>query len=1289
MRLSLSFLRPSLKIGRHAAMTAISVAVVAFPAAGQVQTEVACPNIDGSTDFRPYTAGANITWTQPTPLVPVPDLFAWEQAKVTVTDAVNVNREIYEERKCNWFGINCWYEKRVRNNPVTANQVPLHYFATLLGGGFDPNSIEGRTEIKKTGETQPIAENYDEYWRGATVTTLRALRGMIGHQNAGINRTSCEGQPRVCSVGAYTVKVEIDSLPRARRFVQELNRQRYTYDALMSPNVLNANMRQSNGQARACLADALYSQAMTFHGPGSDSTPAERQKILQQALNFNPTNLNVRTALGSTYLETGQFDEARAQTTSAISDLEKLVSSGGATSAHYVQLADNYATLAETSWRETAGNSTRAANEAAGSLRLAIDRLEARLKRFPLDEGAVAARTKLVEHSIRLAQVLARLGTSQDMSQAVEIIAKARNTLPKRISNVTPLESDAVAGVATMTRADAPLFADRSWKLDVDNLAVSNGQALTSFATDPRGANNPAVFSLGSQHQMVQEFKELVGSGRADNLLSQAEQCVADAAILSPRRTLAVTRQGSGGGTTTELLLSGDQNRALEVKGELGASVIARGGPSDRVATLAWRESSLGIEQGWHFVESDAALTNPRSAIVLAGERADEPMLRAGPGGTFYAVGLRKPGGVPRWSLLGLKDNQFVSSAISCRDNREANVPIDDVALIEGSTDQPEVTILGVSAHCLAHVSPAKAGEGVTLIPREKDTTAAEALLALKDRTTAFAWATKRGEPFAVLSWNRSQGRLAPSTYKLLVSRWSFSAEEQSPTRRPLYQADIAGWAVMPPNGPVCPGFASGYAKTPERFRITKLSIVSETKAGQLLERPAVQAAVAGVYGGLSLHVRPKSELAKEQALTPSNLSPNAPVLPVSVGAVPTLQKSGSDGRPRNTAVCNAGHFRDYQFSSDDRVWALRRSDLSLVRLLGEASDTCEGPALIVGPGAVMQRLYAPPTSEAHDLLQVIDADEDGRVLRLTLAKPPADTTIQGQPQPEITTPATCGLTSPLQAGTCDIAALRKAISASANEVRVLARDISTDPGRKGQGRSFDTVERPTAILFFDQPTDGQRTVRVLPFPVRLPLTSRMYRIPEDATVIGTLVNEGPPVLVAFVSSLNKLISVNENGAQVASFELTEKFRDRSTTRRLVARSRMLFVSQGAPDTEAEILVIALKEGRLEVQACTTDCKLQTDAMIDDLARRLRLGPALTPEGRTERFAADGELTRILFPTAKDKTLTWNGWRGIPFGGAEGPVLQSAGAGIPLLLDANRALVAPQPGIVEIWRIGQ
>ncbi len=331
-------------------------------------------------DPHEYAVGANVTWRDPTALVPVPNLYAWEQAEVVVSDAVNVNREIYEERKCNWFGINCWYEKRVRNNPVDASRIPFYYYSS----GFGETKSDA---INAINSAKPMSGDYGAYWTGALPGSSRALTGIIGNNTSGIDRTSCEGEPRVCSVGAYTVKFRIDSAPRAFRLVTELANQAYSYEALMSSDVLNTNLRQSGQGVRECLARALYGQASRFHGPGANSTPAERQKILQQALAFNPKDDDVRTALGSTYLETGQFDEARKQTTEVIGDLERKVKGGTADETTYDKLAENYATLAETSWRETAGNSTRAATEAAGSLRLAIERLNTRLNDYPSSPG--------------------------------------------------------------------------------------------------------------------------------------------------------------------------------------------------------------------------------------------------------------------------------------------------------------------------------------------------------------------------------------------------------------------------------------------------------------------------------------------------------------------------------------------------------------------------------------------------------------------------------------------------------------------------------------------------------------------------------------------------------------------------------------------------------------------------------------------------------------------------------------------------------------------------------------
>ena len=87
--------------------------------------EVVCKRDPIPTDYRVYPSGADVTWDGYRPLGAVPNLYAFENVRLTVSGSVNINREIYEERECNWAGLNCWYTPRVRNNFVTVSYTHL------------------------------------------------------------------------------------------------------------------------------------------------------------------------------------------------------------------------------------------------------------------------------------------------------------------------------------------------------------------------------------------------------------------------------------------------------------------------------------------------------------------------------------------------------------------------------------------------------------------------------------------------------------------------------------------------------------------------------------------------------------------------------------------------------------------------------------------------------------------------------------------------------------------------------------------------------------------------------------------------------------------------------------------------------------------------------------------------------------------------------------------------------------------------------------------------------------
>lgn len=1190
-------------------------------------------------DFRLYTAAADVTWGGMTDLVTIPSLYAGERARMSVTDSVNVNREIYEERKCNWFGINCWYEKRVRNNFVTAATKPFHY--TLAVPEDDGAPLHAVSEV---GKTEPLPAG----WGSHDVSARMALRGMVGKDDGRINRASCAGEPRICSAGAYTIKVEIDSWPRALRLVEEFGKQPFTYDRLISQDVLNANLRQSSAAVRACVGKALLRQAITFHGPGSPSTPVERQKILQQALSFAPDDSAVQTELAGTYLETGQFEKARAQTEAVIASNERLIASGNASADTYMEAARNYTTLAEVNWREVAGNSTYAANETAAKLRLAIMRLGWRIDRHPLVPGVVDARSKLVELSIRLAQVLVRLGTELDIANAVHTVAEARRMLPGRIPDALPIERDAVAGILALSRNPSRAFTNGAWQVRMRPLALSGSHGLTPAGMAP-GAGG-AVFLRAEGPAHVQPIQDLLQKGRDGGLIVD-EACLSHAALLPGEGgAIAVDHKAGDTGHAARLLLSGKPREIAGRFGTLAVAAAADGRPRAALMTFA--------SSAWQLRESRIDGTDEAS-LTFSGTGSEAVVVRAGPN-RVYAVGIKVAADpAHRWSLV-----DFTHASPKHRELKCPSGDIDDVAFV----DAPEgARLIAVGSQCTgSHAPVAIAAEGDTskplvLPPVNPNFPQAEVAAALKDRKSALVWATRVGEPIGILSWSETNGAPVTQSYRLLVARWSFTAAEQTATRRAVYETGIADWAAPAADPLTCGGKPVEGAPVRERFRILKLSIASAPPApgtsAPAVDRPELDVVVAGLHGAITLETDPRF------------------------------------GRPliRPTASCNAGDYVDVQSDGDGYLWA-RRLDGALVRLNRQAgaTDACEGAALSPPARGILQRLYAPAVQK-EGLLQSIDVSGDSLdpryLARLVLASPP-----KGD-QKRIEVPDACPLTPGFAAidgpGSCDERGVRAAFGApDGTRVLVLSRDISTDARRK-RDRAL-TVERPTALLLLEPAIAGRHRVQLVRFPVTAAADRSILTIQEGAVPIAALhPPDGEPTLVA-VAGDELVAFAGGSGKPQGALRVEASWLARDTTRRIVAADRLLLLRGEASNSTPQMKLILLGGGGLKDAGCgKPNCDLPSSAFAERFAQALEVGPAFNPEGRLERFAVDHSLSRLLLPVLEKADGTgfgWERWSGINLDGSGGFKIDGA-AGMPLFLDGKAAYISPKAGLIEKWGI--
>jgi hypothetical protein len=1212
-------------------LSAFSVLMILNLASTAVaDSEVRCQEDQDLTDYRKYESGGDITWGDYRALPAVPAIFSSERFKITVNGTVNINRTIYEVRECNWFGINCWYEKRVRNNYVRPENVPLLW---IVPKNEKPVAGDLADAVNQSGVTKEPIKDLSAYWGDAPLTTGRTLRAIVGQDS--IARIACSGETSPCSVGAYQIKVEIDSGPRALRLLQELRLNRIGYSSIMSENVLNSNLRTSSPPVKACAAEALLEQARRFFGSAAGAS--ERQKLLQEAVNLNPTNKSAQTLLGSTYLETGQFDEARKTATATAGDNEKLIQVGQATPKTFVELAQNYATLAEVGWRETAGDSTKAGLDAVGYLRLARERLIDRLEKHSRDQKekeftSDVARSLLTTYSSRLSEVLARLGTEETLLQAVSAPNDTISRLPLRYSDVTPFEVDATADTIIAIRNREPILSDRSWQTDQRLLPLTSHYALTPYAFDSRGKSDKGVevaaFRYGDGRVTAHAVERMIGSADEPvNVFSGADQCISAVArwgqpAAEAEKDPAVAIYHGDNDKAVVLPSSG---KATEIAG-LRAAVSVRGNKL-RIANVLQHPTK---KDTWVFSDGHTKDDGHEINAKEIAEPADRVQVRASPNATFFGIGFEKNGST-KWRLVShfSKDGNHEDIEVPLTCGPENAETLDDIAITSSE-------IIGIGANCPA-LKAALPGPGSKQPVRLTEKLDAQRDLSpevreiFKDRRASFAWISVASAPFAVLSWSEKNAAALSSTYKLHV--FSSKAAGASGRAQQIYSANVAEWAAPSAAPLACKGVTPKWAFERHKFRVTNVTLAKKDEQ---------------VGEEIASSDRPKIEL-------------------VAVGNVGSLSALTSNSS--RSAKCNAADYRDIQVDSRARYWAASSQSNAIVRLNGLDGRSCES-AFRTPSTTPSSRIYKAPSS-AKDPLEIFDIDADDNLTSFTrLGSEFAKADSFGAL-------AVCSL-SDTGGSSCSAKELISGLGApSGSEIRVLNRDISTD----SRSRSDTLVRRPTGVAISEPPSAAFRKVRFFGLPLSGPSPSLVVSAPEAARPIAVL-HHGKIKLGLFVLG-STLKALDEKGV-VGEVSIPAGWTWGSELRVLLNGDRML-ASRMSSASKIEVLTVAVKsDGTLSSSISSIDYQSTTS----DLARSVNFWPILTQGGRLESIAVSAQLDRVLIPKTPT-TANVDSWASANLGEGEAKIPR-AGAGLPLMISQNRLLIiGAGDSLVEGWELQQ
>ncbi len=1212
--------------------------------AAVAQKEERCENLVASPIQ--YDAGVEVNWDNAQVLTNIPSIHAGETVTLKVDGAVNINREIYEDRKCGFMGISCWYEKKVRNNFVKANTQPLRYWSFRAG---DTNTLQNERRLSDVNNVETLQDA--DLPRKEHPRDSIAIKAMIGDSQS-ILRLGCQGEPKTCSAGAYTLSISIDSAPRAQLLRKSLSSEYYTYAELMDEQIQNRNLRQSANHVKSCFAEALFKQAMLFHGTGAGSSSQERQKILQAALQYDGANNQIKTALAQTFIETGQYAQARATSNETVGNYEKQIKAGSTDPSVFEGAARNYAALAEISWRETAGNSTRGAVEAVASLRLALDRLSQRLERAAFDEGAGEARKLTVDYSLRLAQILGRMGTEDKIDDAVSTLKETLRRIPVETVGI-PLEASVMGGETTTVNPFGPIVINRNWTEARIDVPTPSNWTLVPFHRDPGASEADLIVHSRGDEFDVRRVSDFIEAGTATNITQPDRSCHIEAAFLGGEQVASLVRDSTSTAEKprSSLVLSGIDSPIKGVERELTQLTISRrrGQLPSAVAYLSSEVSgnTPKFEVYRHQLTTSARVDAIGVAVALSkAVEAKSAVLRADPTGRVFALGTSdRAEGPYKWTIFRSRaddENAFVPTKLSCG----ASLVMDDLLIAERS--ETAVHVLGIGPSCLAAselpvAAPAGGPEAVSL----------KSLKGIEDsflnvasaRRSKILWANADGTTIAI----RADADEAPA--RLVIVRPSDAAG--------IFDTELA--EIDPSLGnersarAICGEPMGVQAEPVTRFRVVDVTFKSASDGND----PAVPATVlpvvrivhGGVLGSLVMEVVVRGEARPSGA----------------VDGVDAVARSGQmSGR---SALVNSSDYFDFQLDLSGRIWALRANGNEIVPLGRESSqpDDSKFKTVSLPQAEVGTRLtYLIDSVSERMSLQVLEENEDGDPTRFAIV------------DPSTSLPGTCPLIgrdggTGTFTGICTSGEIAQFAGVSAG-TKLAALWENPSPSA--------TFRRPKALLFREEQPDGSSTVRVLTLPLRRDSPATGYHLPakgEPRALLGEAL--GAPVLV--YSMRTDWAAASAESAEVSTaVTVAEIVGDK--TRMLTFGPRLLVMSPSADNAIRPVQAYALlevKNGTLRKVDCK-DCPMPNVAMVGNL--KTSLFPHASLRYGMAGIAVDPRLERVLVVGDTASVP----WVKVDLGDAASiQPISNIRYGLPFFLMNDKVLVSYKREVLERWSI--
>lgn len=404
--------RRTMMAWRTGVLAAIALAVLFLPGTASAQD-------NGAT----YAGSIPIARSQPelVEMAPNIEVFPGQTIELKASGSANVNQLNYEKRRCKYFGLKCWYEKRSRVKIRPHDEFKI--VVVLMG----PKGEIDRTSIT-SGQKGELAYDLGE---GQFTASAKIYAFISEWKNDAINRANCKNRPRSCSSGSLGLTIVDSRISERRESIKKLlgGYNGNTLDPLRIRSRSFIDPLTINSPARAiAIQTAIGKSVNGWIEQASKNRQNQIVQVIQYALDLSPNGDNralLNQARLDAYMKLGAYEDLINNAHATIEELKKTCKNGTrCTPEQARRLAQALASLAVAQAEKRARVDLSDITLSVATLGRGIDALEEALDGRIVSEvqGEIRVLSDLYQDS---ADMLSLIRTPKEIELAVRHMSQA------------------------------------------------------------------------------------------------------------------------------------------------------------------------------------------------------------------------------------------------------------------------------------------------------------------------------------------------------------------------------------------------------------------------------------------------------------------------------------------------------------------------------------------------------------------------------------------------------------------------------------------------------------------------------------------------------------------------------------------------------------------------------------------------------------------------------------------------------------------------------------------------